>query len=155
MSDSFALDESTSLSHQSYRLVHDIYVVLDAGDRLVLSQYDLTSSQYRVLTLLDDQSGKRLTDLSDMLLCARSTITRLIDNLENRGLVHRRDDADDRRAQWVALTPIGIDLRERVIAVHERSLEQRLETLTPEEQNMLRIMLDKMLTSLRTDLNKR
>jgi len=155
MSNAFELNEPTSLSYRSYRLIHDIYVVLDAADRFVLSQYDLTSSQYRVLMLLDDQSGKRLTDLSDLLLCARSTITRLMDNLESRGLVHRRDDADDRRSQWVALTPAGLALRDQAVAAHGRSLEQRLEGMSQAEQETLRMMLDKMLTSLRNDLNKR
>ena len=37
------------------------------------------------------------TDLSERLLCERSTVTRLVDYLEGEGLVHRVADPEDRR----------------------------------------------------------
>jgi len=45
-----------------------------------------------VLVLLDPDYGQRLMTLSDRMLCARSTITRLIDQMEAANLVHRITD---------------------------------------------------------------
>ena len=48
-----------------------------------------------------------LGELSDLLGCARSNITQLIDRLESDGLVERQDDPTDRRSRLAAITPAG------------------------------------------------
>src|SRR6185369_13928985 len=95
-------DQGVSV-HQQYRMLHDIYVLLDDGDRRVLENFGLTTSQYSVLMLLDPTEGRRLTTVSDRLLRARSTITRIVDQLEEARLVQRVADPEDRRAQRVVL----------------------------------------------------
>ena len=47
-----------------YRLIHDVYVLLDFGDRLVLDPFGLTTTQFRLLNLIDPDNGLRLTRLS-------------------------------------------------------------------------------------------
>ena len=71
---------------RQYRMIHDIYVQLDDGDRRVLSDFNLTNSQYAMLMLLDADKEQRLIDLSENMLVARSTITRLIDQMEEMDL---------------------------------------------------------------------
>lgn len=146
-----------SLAYRNYRLFHDIYVQLDAGDRLILSGFGLTTAQYRILFLLDPTSeqGERLTDLSDRLLCARSTVTRLIDGLEAAGWVTRDDHSSDRRAQSVLLTPAGIELRARAIEAHERSLVERMSLLGVDEQQALLTILDKTYSMLADYMDKK
>lgn len=142
-------------SGRDYRLIHDVYVVLDAIDHCVLTDFDLTNSQYRLLTLLSAEQGQRLTDLSDAMLFHRSTITRLIDSLEAKGLVCRVAHSDDRRAQQVGLTAAGLEVRERARTAHETSLVERLATLSPDDQVQLGDLLEKMRLSLRADLERR
>jgi DNA-binding MarR family transcriptional regulator len=134
---------------RSYRLIHEIYVLLDAGDRQVLSAFDLTTSQYRVLSLLVANAAYRMTDLSDILLCARSTITRLIDSLEQAHLVQRNADGVDRRAQQVVLTPMGRERWQQAQQAHEQSLMQRMAALSSDEQADLVQRLEQMRDSLR------
>jgi DNA-binding MarR family transcriptional regulator len=45
-----------------------------------------------------------------------STLTGVLDRLEERGLVHRRPDPEDRRTVLVALTAAGRAARDRVLA---------------------------------------
>ncbi len=135
-----------------YRLFHDLYVLLDAGDREVLQPFGLTSSQYTLLTLLDTDQGQRLTTLSDRLLVARSTITRLVDQLEAAGLVHRVIDPADRRAQRVALSLAGEKLVTLAAAAHQLSLGQRLNGLPESEQRALMDLLVKVRSGLRANL---
>lgn len=143
--------ESTPSGRQ-YRLIHDIYILLDAGDRHVLNRFNLTKSQYRILTLLDLEHGQRLTTLSDRMLCARSTITRLIDQMEAAGLVHRIDDPEDRRAQRVALTPDGAALCGQARVVHEASLEQRMNGIPESDHHLLLSLLERIRLVLQTQL---
>lgn len=141
------IDEG-NLPHQQYRLFHDIYVFLDAGDTVVLTEFQLSPTQYRLLFLLDATQGQNLIRLAERMLVARSTITRLIDQMEAKGLVQRVSDPNDRRAQRVALTPKGTSVRSQAFAAHEASLLQRFKVLTPHEQEALRGLLAKLRNSL-------
>jgi DNA-binding MarR family transcriptional regulator len=138
--------------HRIYRLLHDVYVLLDAGDRRQLRDYNITLSQYTLLVLLGSGEGQRLTTLSDRLLVARSTITRLVSQMEAAGLVHRVDDPDDRRAQQVALTPAGLDLLHQARIAHEDSLEERFSKLSEADQKRIAVLLRKLRSSLRENL---
>lgn len=131
-----------------YRRFHDIYVQLDDADRRVLQSFGLTRIQYSALLLLNAQQGLRPIDLSDRLLCARSTVTRLIDQLEQQGLVHRVSSPDDRRAQFIVLTEAGLDYRNRVQEAHEASLVERFRGFSIEEIKELNRLLDKVRLQL-------
>jgi MarR family 2-MHQ and catechol resistance regulon transcriptional repressor len=137
---------------QQYRMIHDIYVLLDDGDRRVLRAFNLSPSQFAVLGLLGSEEGWRLTDLSERLLFDKSTITRIIDRLEGAGLVLRVADPSDRRVQRVVLTPAGQALREQAQAAHERSIERRMGVLDNDEQLQLHQLLDKLRSGLQADL---
>lgn len=137
-----------------YRLIHDIYVLLDDGDNRVLRRFGLTTSQYAVLRLLDPEQGQHLITLSDTLLRARSTITRLVAQLESLGLIERHADTRDRRAQFVRLTPLGVDVRHRAQAAHEQSLVERLGKLVPQEQGQLVHLLVGLRRVLEIELAK-
>jgi len=133
-------------------MFHDIYVLLDDGDRRVLRAFNLSPSQFAVLLLLDGEAGWRLTDLSERLLVDKSTITRIVDRLESAGLVRREADADDRRVQRVVLTVQGRATRDQARAAHERSIERRMSALDADEQRQLRELLTKLRDGLQADL---
>lgn len=142
----------TSNAAQQYRMIHDIYVLLDDGDRRVLRAFNLNTSQFAVLRLLDTEEGWRLTDLSERLLFDKSTITRIIDRLEQAKLVQRVADPADRRVQRVLLTPAGLTQREVARDAHERSVERRMAVLDSSEQRCLRQLLDKLRSGLENDI---
>ncbi|MFV9504422.1 MAG: MarR family winged helix-turn-helix transcriptional regulator [Oscillochloridaceae bacterium umkhey_bin13] len=135
-----------------YRMLHDIYVLLDDGDRRVLRNFNLSTSQYAVLLLLDTEHGWRLTDLSERLLFDKSTVTRLIDRLEQARLVRRIADPSDRRVQRVVLTASGERQRNEVRAAHEQSVERRMAVLDYDEQRCLNTLLHKLRDGLALDL---
>jgi DNA-binding MarR family transcriptional regulator len=146
--------DGTTAVQQQYRMLHDIYVLLDDGDRRVLENFGLTTSQFSVLMLLDEEEGRRLTTVSDRLLRARSTITRIVDQLEEARLVQRVADPEDRRAQRVVLTEEGIKRRELAHEAHLKSLLRRLTFLSVDESCALNELLDKLRSTLRTDLDR-
>jgi DNA-binding MarR family transcriptional regulator len=143
-----------SLAQQQYRMIHDIYVLLDDGDRHVLRPFSLSLSQYAILQLLDAEEGWRLTDISERLLFDKSTVTRIIDRLEESRLVQRIADPTDRRVQRVILTGQGLIQRDRSYAAHAESIVRRMGVLDEDEQQQLRELLDKLRSGLQHELDR-
>ncbi|WP_043766957.1 MarR family winged helix-turn-helix transcriptional regulator [Roseivivax isoporae] len=85
--------------------------------------------EWRVLACLSDADGQMVTRLAALSLMEQSRLTRIIDQMDARGLVERRSDAADRRRVRVFLTPAGADLARRMIdkaRAHETALLDRL-----------------------------
>jgi DNA-binding MarR family transcriptional regulator len=64
----------------------------------------MTRAQWVILKRLDRTPGLSQTDLASILEVEPITVGRLIDRLEARGLVERRDDPKDRRTYRLHLT---------------------------------------------------
>ena len=83
---------------------------------------------YDVLWALERAPERRLrmSELADHVVLSRSNLTRLVDRLEEAGLVARERSPHDRRAQHIRLTRAGRALAKKA---HEISLEMEHETL--------------------------
>lgn len=78
------------------------------GSRVFFARWDVSPSQFNVLNLLFERpEGCTQITLSRQLVMHRSNITGLVDRLEARGLVRRKEIPGDRRAFNVVLTPAG------------------------------------------------
>src|SRR4029079_19632287 len=75
---------------------------------------------WRVLAALREQDGRRMGDLSDTTSIEVSTLTRLVDGMEKKGLVARRRDADDARTILLHVAPAGRRLTQRILPIAER-----------------------------------
>lgn len=84
-------------------------------DAQLVAAHGLPLTSYEVLLALEDAPGMRLrmSELADSVLLSRSGITRLVDRLEEEGLLERVSCPTDRRGLHAALTPKGLErLRE-------------------------------------------
>ena len=147
-----ATDPNNFQEKQLYRLIHDVYVFLDCSDRLTLEKFTLTPTQFRLLSLIDSTNGQRLTSLSDRLLRSKSQVTRIVDILENNGLVQRTVDPQDRRAQQVVLTESGRLMRDSINREHLKALEALFSGLKKNELGTLTQALDKLKQGMVTFL---
>ena len=102
------------------------------ASRVFFARWDLGPSQFNVLNLLEGRgAGLSQTELSRELIMHRSNLTGLIDRLEERGLVQRLDEAADRRAYRVVLTPVGARLLREILPRYFAAAEQAGEHLAP------------------------
>ena len=101
-------------NHPGYRALMELLRTADTvwnASRVFFERWDLSPSQFNVLNLLHlNPAGLSQTDLSRQLIMHRSNLTGLVDRLEKRGLVARREVAADRRAYSVVLTSAGARL---------------------------------------------
>ncbi len=79
-----------------------------------LAPFGVTPGQYGVLKCLWDENGLTVKQLAERMYLDSSTITGLLDRMEQKGLIKRLPDASDRRALSVMLTPAGEELKSPV-----------------------------------------
>lgn len=101
-----------------------IDAVLDASRALVAvaarsleaAPADITLAQYRALLVLRTRGSQRATALAAELGAQPSSVTRLCDRLEGKGLITRATAESSRREVEIAVTEAGGDVVERVLA---------------------------------------
>jgi DNA-binding MarR family transcriptional regulator len=102
------------------------YLLNRAGARIAASFSEevrplgATLQMWRVLATLREQDGRRMGDLSATTSIEVSTLTRLVDSMEKKGLVARRRDSGDARAIMLQVTPAGRRLTRRIVPIAER-----------------------------------
>ncbi len=95
------------------------------ASRVFFARWDLSPSQFNLLNLLRDRAdGLSQSGLSRELIMHRSNVTGLVDRLEKRRLVERRDSASDRRAWRVVLTTAGARLLREILPHYHRAAEE-------------------------------
>jgi len=108
------------------------------------AELDLTPQQAHALRCLDPAQLLPMRDLAAELMCDASTVTGLVDRLEQRHLVERRPAPDDRRVKALALTEAGIRARERLIELLIAKAPH-LVALSVDEQVQLRDLLRRIV----------
>jgi DNA-binding MarR family transcriptional regulator len=78
----------------------------------IFKSVDLTPVQYNVLRILrgSRETGLLCGEISERLVTKDSDVTRLLDRMENRGLVVRERPARDRRAVVSRITEKGLEI---------------------------------------------
>lgn len=94
---------------------------------------DVTPEESVVLARLWQQDGRRPAELADTTVRDRTTVTRLLDRLEDKGLIRRQVDEEDRRSFRTWLTPAGRGLKDEIVPVVRHLLEIMTEEVTAEE----------------------
>ena len=125
-------------------------LVVPLGRRLldaeapVLERHDLTMWAYVVLSALADAGAPTQAALAESIGADKTRIIAVLDDLQERGLIDRRADPDDRRARVLSLTPAGRRTRSAVQAQIQRGEERWLGGLTEAERTTFLAVLAKL-----------
>lgn len=95
---------------------------LSAPFYAVLTRYDVARSEWRVLAVLAELGETTVLDLADAALSPQPTVTHALRRLEQRGLVKRTTDPQDKRRRLISITASGSALTTTLMA-EARQLE--------------------------------
>ncbi|MFE9574961.1 MarR family winged helix-turn-helix transcriptional regulator [Nocardia sp. NPDC006044] len=106
-----------------------------------LARWDLDPAHFAVLGQLAISDGRSQQELADLLRVHRNAMVGLVDELEERALVARRQHPADRRAHAVHLTDHAREVLGTVQAEADALESEILAPLDETERNLLRPLL--------------
>lgn len=107
---------------------------------------NITATQYHALAIMQESHTTTLMEMAALLKVAGPTATRSIDALEQKGLVIKDRDPQDRRIVWLRLSSEGEALLAHERQDHITYLQQLGERLTPEERQELVRLMQKLVS---------
>jgi len=122
---------------KAQRNVHQLF-------KAELSPLGVTPGQYGVLRCLWDENAQTAKRLADRLVLDGSTITGILDRMEQKGLIEKQTDPKDRRAMQVMLTPKGKKLQKPVSEAIETANRRALLRLNQTEAEFLKNVLEEI-----------
>lgn len=134
-----AEDETLS---ETFRAVSS---VLRHLSRQTLAPWDVSPSHARALFVLARHQPMRLSELAEHLHIAPRSATEVIDGLQERGLVERRPDPDDRRATLVSLTRSGQETATAIRSARGAEAEAFFGVLSATDQAQLERILRQLV----------
>lgn len=120
---------------KAQRNVHQLF-------KAELAPYGVTPGQYGVLRCLWDENAQTAKKLADRLVLDGSTITGILDRMEQKGLIDKQTDPKDRRAIQVMLTAKGKELQGPVSLAIEKANRRALQTLDNKQAEFLKNVLE-------------
>jgi MarR family transcriptional regulator, 2-MHQ and catechol-resistance regulon repressor len=114
--------------------------------RVGLEEAGLSLGQFAVLEALYHVGPLNLGDLARRILTSSGNLTLVVDNLEKRGLVKRRQKGRDKRFVLATITPAGRRLIARIFPEHVRRITEVMERLGPADQDQLGALCRKLGT---------
>jgi len=116
-----------------------------------LDPFDITHEQFAVLACLWDEEGLSQTELAERAYADETSLTRMLQRMEESELIRREGDEEDQRVNRVHLTAAARDLEAQVIPLRQRGLRQATEGLSSYEVRELKRMLNRVFENLAHD----
>lgn len=129
-------------------LLHDVARLMRKRFEQNARGLGLTRSQCQVLAHLARNEGIQQSGLADILEIEPITLTRLLDRLEEAGLVERRAHPTDRRIRQLHLTGKAHPLLADIFAIGAATRGEALEGVIEEDRERLFALLSSMKANL-------
>jgi DNA-binding MarR family transcriptional regulator len=127
-----------------YRLNVLAGLTSNALAQIYADRFGLAIPGWRVVATLGQYGVRTARDIAAHAVMHKSTVSRAVSALEERGLLARKPNADDRREELLELTRQGRAVYE-ALAPEAIAFEERLvAVLTPAEQKSLVALIDKL-----------
>ena len=130
-----------------FEIAETAHAMRKAFDRRAAS-LGVTRAQWKVLFRLGREPGLRQVELADRLDIEPITLCRIVDRLEEAGLVDRIKDPTDRRAWQLELTAKAAPVVARLKALAAELTAEAFAGLAPEELEQVRSKLGKIRENL-------
>lgn len=125
------------------------HVLMHDGATAAFAAHDISFIQWLVLMKIREGHAATASDLCKAMHYDNGSATRLLDQLEERGLLRRERSTSDRRAVILKLTPAGEKKITELIPVTVNALNGILGNFSKAEFAQLTQLLNKLITNLR------
>lgn len=122
-----------------------LFKAIHEYSKAILGRTGLSAPQIWVLNILEATPALSLNELSERLFAHPSTVSGIIDRLEERGAVARERDPADGRGVRLSLTPLGLKLVRRSPPPVQVGLRSALERMPALQLRQLRRSLDHLV----------
>lgn len=119
-----------------------------------LARQDISVPQWVVLRTLYDGSGITLNEAAARVGVDKSSLSRMVERLVQKGLVDRTE-GDDRRSIGMALTPAGKKLVPRLAQLADENDAAFFDTLGPKQRAELLATIKRLLKANGWDASQR
>ncbi len=109
----------------------------------------LTKEQWSVMAVLWKEDGCTQQILADKTYRGRAGITRLVDTLERKKFVERRDDPEDRRNKLIFLSKSGRAIENTVVKVLNDIVSSLTEGISKAQLDSFRNTFDKINSNIK------
>ena len=122
---------------------HDFYI-----NKHIKSETDILPSQYYMLLFLYYELGTNQSDIAKACLMDRSGVSRAFKDFEEKELIERAIDENNKRAYKITLTKKGIETAEFLIKKEEEWDRMICEELDISHEDLLKLLSKVSMKSL-------
>lgn len=111
---------------------------------ITIARFEVLAQLYRV------ETGLAMKELSARLMVSKGNVTGLIDRMQDAGLIERRRDPTDGRAQIVSLTAKGRKLFDTMRPLHNQWFRDMMRGLARRDMKLLHDLLQALKVNLQS-----
>lgn len=137
----YPLHQTMSFPGNLLRRCHQISVAIFLED---CAKFELTQLQYATLAALEENGAMDQLTLGQLTALDRNTVAVVVKNMEQRGLLKRERNPEDRRFMQVTISDVGVELRQAAEQAVLKTQADILAPLTDDEQSQLVQLLKKI-----------
>jgi DNA-binding MarR family transcriptional regulator len=151
-------ESRSELAEEFLQFIGTVIRGMGAVFRRETEKYDITWPQFHLLKMVKRADRITVTELSNSLMIAPPTASRMIDGLCSKGLLVKAKDSSDQRVTLVKLTPKSQRLLDKLFELQNQALAgvlegEDIEELRRDITNLSRIT-DKWLATIETTSKK-
>ena len=111
-------------------------------------EYNLSFGQYPLLIRLYNGGPSTQKELASAFQINESTVTRALNKLEEKGYIEKHPDYENKRKNYVNVTPKGAKIAKEVMGYDKQWDEMCSENLTEEEFEEFKKTLEKIYSNI-------
>ncbi len=117
------------------------------------ARINITPQQWSVLTYLWNEDGISQQKIADAFSKDKTSMTRLLNNMEKHNLILRKQDNFDKRNNRIFLTELSESLRQESIKIAEKTLIEILNGVDHQSLKLSKKVLKQINKNLEKELN--
>lgn len=129
--------ESINESIEVARLFQEVMGLFKHNMKKVIEETGISAPQGMVIGLLHKHKKLKVTELSKYLHLSNSTVSGIIDKLEEQNVVKRERSQDDKRVVYVSISPEFEDMHKNFHKKIQKNIENVLDQGSQEELNKI------------------